>query len=111
MVDNLLPDSRLKSPKGEVFHKGLNWEPIFCANCGVMGAYTPKGNWAFWLCNPCAENWVPLANTLLVPDEVFWEKVNQAQMEEYGHILTQEEVAKELSNPTSVMSLLKKEGR
>jgi hypothetical protein len=103
----ILPDSRLKAPKGEVFHKGYNWEPVFCANCGVMGAYTPKGNFAFWLCNACAEKWVPLANTMLIPDEVFWAKVTEAQMEEYGHVLTPQEIALELSDSSSPISKLK----
>jgi len=74
---NILPDSRLKAPKHEVLHKGYNWEPVFCANCGKDGGFTPRGNFLFYLCQDCAESLPPIDGTYLMPDEVFWQKFQQ----------------------------------
>ena len=83
MSQDLLPESRLKDKKGAIFMVWGEWgkiqmEPIFCANCGKLGAYVPEENmtFAFWLCDDtCASKWATLAGTYTSPDEVFWEKV------------------------------------
>jgi hypothetical protein len=118
MGEELLPDSRLKDQhKGEVsiLHpvvmNRLNWAPIFCANCGKPGGYVPQETttFAFYLCNPCAEKWSPLAGTMQVPDEVFWEKVRQAEIEQYGHVLSTPELLKALEEGDSALAKLAKD--
>jgi hypothetical protein len=85
--------------------------PIFCANCGKPGGYVPSENctFAFYLCNPCAEKWSPLAGTLAVPDEVFWQKVKDAQIEKYGRELTAAEIQAALADQESVLAKLAKD--
>jgi len=54
---------------------GLNWFYLFCANCGADGGRvleTELGNeFAFYLCNSCAEKHGEIAGTYLVPDDAF----------------------------------------
>jgi hypothetical protein len=118
MSQEVLPDSRLKDrDKGaiSILHpvvmNRLNWVPIFCANCGAPGGWVPEDTttFAFYLCNPCAEKWSPLAGTMAVPDEVFWQKVRDAEMEQYGRVLSTPEVIEALNDPESVLSKLAKE--
>ena len=98
--ENLLPDSRMASPTGVIRIEfgewgRINMQPIFCANCGKLGAYIPEENmtFAFWLCNgPCSDQWATLAGTYTSSDEVFFEKVAQEMLETYGHYLTEKEV-------------------
>ena len=108
-----LPDSRLKDSKGTVrlpFASicPMNWVPIFCANCGAPGGWVPEETttFAFYLCNSCAEKWSPLAGTLAVPDEVFWQKVKDAQIEKYGRELTREEIVAALEDQESALAKL-----
>lgn len=72
-------------------------------------------NYAFYLCderkNNCVEKYGHLAGTYMIPDEVFFEKVQEAQLESYGHILSLEELITELDDKSSTMSLLEKEKR
>jgi hypothetical protein len=95
MKKDILPDSRLRAPRGVQFHLGYNWVPIFCANCGASGGFVPEDscNFAFYLCQPCSEKLPPVEGTYVEPDRVFWEKVKEAQIEKYGHELTPEEIA------------------
>src|SRR5438105_4877335 len=104
MSVDTLPSSRLDSEINVVsgWHPLLkafiNYVPIFCANCGFdSGMLVPEDSgFAFYLCDErgknCADRWEPLANTCLVPDEIFWQKVKEAQLEEYGRELTPEEI-------------------
>ena len=113
MNENLLPDSRLKSPTGVIRIEFGNWgrlnmQPIFCANCGKLGAYVPAENmtFAFWLCDgPCSESWATLAGTYTSPDEVFWETVKGEMLERYGQYLTEEGVlaAEQSTGPLSAL--------
>lgn len=96
---DVLPDSRLKTihtPKGMVSSPFGTWIPVFCANCGADGGFCPEENmtFMFYLCNKCWEKYGAIAATLAIPDEVFWEKVRQEQMEKYGRLLTEEELLK-----------------
>jgi hypothetical protein len=116
MAEDLLPDSRLKESKGEkrlpfANVMPLNWAPIFCANCGAPGGYVPEENctFAFYLCNPCAEKWSPLAGTMAVPDEIFWAKVREAQIEKYGRELTEEEIHLAMMDESSIFAKLARE--
>ena len=94
--------------KSRMFHNGIPWVPIFCANCGKDGGYVPEeaSDFAFYLCDPCAEKWSPLAGTMAIPDEVFWENVKQTQIEAYGRELTGPEIAEALKDEHHVLTKL-----
>lgn len=108
---DILPDCRAKNSK--TINRGVlsNWTPIYCANCGADGGLVPEENmtFAFYLCNKCAETHGQIANTYIMPDEVFWEKLKQEQLEVYGRYITDEEMARELENESSIFSKLLKE--
>lgn len=108
---NVLPDSRLKNPKNFYQHIGLNWVPVFCANCGAEGGFVPEENcnFAFYLCDPCATKLGPITNTYMEPDAVFWQKVKAAQMEKFGRELTEPEIVEALKDDSHVLSKLAKE--
>jgi hypothetical protein len=118
MSNEILPESRLQNRSKGVVQipfagaNRLNWTPIFCANCGKEGGYVPEENmtFAFYLCDACAEKWAPLTGTLAVPDEVFWQKVKEAQAEEYGRLLTATEIAEQLKDGDSMLAKLAREG-
>ena len=107
----VLPDCRAQHHT--TINRGITgtWEPIFCANCGKDGGFVPAENkqFAFYLCDPCAEKWSPLVDTYMIPDEVFWRKVEQAQLEKYQRILSQEEIALLLTDERSTLSRLAKD--
>jgi hypothetical protein len=106
----ILPDCRLKSPKGIAFHRSSNWVPIFCANCGAEGGFVPEENmtFAFYQCQGCADKYPVPEGMYRIPDEVFWQKLNDAQMEQYGRILSGNEIAAALEDPGSMFSKLAK---
>ena len=114
-MNDLLPDSRMKNPTGvtriEFGEWGrLNMQPVFCANCGKLGAYVPEENmtFAFWLCDdPCSKQWSMLPGTYTTPDEVFWEKAKGEMLEKYGHYLTEEGVLKAEEGSDALAKLLK----
>jgi hypothetical protein len=105
---DVLPDSRAKTARGVISVKGTSYVPIYCANCGAPGGGVPAEHmtFAFYLCNGCCEKWGHVAGTYVEPDAVFFEKVKQAQLEEHGHLLNSEELAKVLSDPTTKLSKL-----
>ena len=76
---NVLPVCKTKNPTGAKLHKGMNWVPIYCANCGMSGGFVPEENcdFAFWLCDKCFETHGMVAGTMATPDEVFWNRVAQ----------------------------------
>lgn len=110
-VADMLPTSVARELRGRVMRRGVPWVPIFCANCGCDGGFVPEAacDFAFYLCEPCAEKWSPLAGTMLVPDEVFWRKLNDAQLERYGRHLSVPELLNQLANPESMISKLAKD--
>lgn len=86
-MSDILPDSRLQHHKTQVvrgwhpYAGWLNYEPIFCANCGQYGGHVPEeSTFAFYLCDNCFEEHGPIAGLMMVPDEVFWEQVRQDQV-------------------------------
>jgi hypothetical protein len=117
MSDELLPDSRLADKKNVVrlkqhkFFANQNWEPIFCANCGKPGGWVGEEfcTFACWLCDPCADKWGPMAGTLLMPDEVFWAKVAEEQLERYERLLTTMELQQVASETWGALPKLLKE--
>ena len=110
-MTDVLPNSVPKETKNIVFRAGVPWIPIFCANCGCDGGWVPEAakDFAFYLCVPCAETWAPLAGTMLVPDEVFWQKLHGAQFEKHGRLLTDLELVEQLKDGDSMISKLARE--
>lgn len=117
---DVLPDSRARSGRGAIsgeFPKlgKLNWVPIYCANCGVEGGMVLEENmdFAFYLCderkNNCAAKWSDLVGTMMVPDEVFWEKAHREMIEKYGRILDPPELVEILKDDSNSVTRLCKD--
>ena len=103
-MPELLPDCR--SRHTTTISRGVAgyWQPVFCANCGIEGGMVPAENmtFLFYLCTPCAMTHGQIAGTMMMPDEVFFQKLAEEQLERYGRYLTMEEWAKvseDLSHP------------
>jgi hypothetical protein len=99
-----LPDSRARH--GVSFDQGHagTWVPVFCANCGAEGGRCPAENMSFlfYLCNKCAETHGAIANTMMMPDEIFFQRLAEEQQERYGRPLTPpewERVSEDASHP------------
>ena|SRR5437867_10171007 len=109
MATDILPDSRLKSNKGAKPSKILGWwVPVFCAICGIPYGYVPEENCSFacWLCNECSENYGEIFGMMMMPDEMYWEKVKEAQIEKYGKELNQQEINQEVASQSSLGRLI-----
>lgn len=80
---DILPDSRAKIVRGSVKLAGMNWCPLFCANCGVKGGLVMEDytTFAFWLCQKCEQSWAHLTGTMAVPDEVVFAEMRERQLE------------------------------
>ena len=92
-----------------VYRAGQTWIPVFCASCGRDdGQMIPEANrdFAFYLCELCAERHGSLDGVEMIPDAVWFERVKNAQIEEHGRELQPRELADQLSNPDSPLSLL-----
>jgi len=75
-----------------------------------MDTFLPA-QYAFYLCNECAEKHGEVAGCTATPDDVFRTKVQQAMIEKYGHLLTEFEVLRELEDSHSIISKLEREGQ
>lgn len=111
MTIDLLPSSVPREIRGRVAHKGAMWIPLFCMNCGVAGPHVPEQAvqdkaYHGYLCEPCGEKWSPLFDTMLVPDEVFWARVKQEQLEREGRELQPYEVVEALKDGNHYLSKL-----
>jgi len=112
-LPDLLPDSRARETKGRIFRGSQAWVPVFCANCsrGPYG-YCPEENmtFLFYQCEACARTYGQLAGTMLMPDEVFFQKLKDQQFEQCGRHLTEGELAAYVeANPSSSLATLIKE--
>ena len=112
----VLPDSRLSTEKGRVsghhpFFGKIDWVPVFCANCGTPWGYVPAQNMDFvcYLCNDCSSHWGTQFGFALMPDEVYWNKVHQEMIEQYGRVLTERETA--ALTDVNPLSTLLREGK
>ena len=113
----ILPDSRLQGRdkavvRGTVEGFGsINLTPIFCGNCGVPYGLVPEDNmdFIFWLCDPCAEQWGAQYGIALMPEEAFWAKVQDEQLEKYGRLLSPEELQAVAESTWSPLSKLLRE--
>ena len=110
---DVLPDSRARETKARVFTPMGVWIPVFCANCGADGGMVPEENmnFVFYLCAKCAETHGKIAGMMMMPDEVFFERLKQEQLASYGRFLTQAELAAVVEADASPLAKLLKEGR
>ena len=115
-MNDTLPNCLTRTPQVDryICQPGT-WFHLYCANCHKSAPYRVRdtempAQYAFYLCNDCADKWGEPAGCTKIPDEIFGAKVQAAMMEEYGHILNDTEVAVQLDDPTSVISKLDKEG-
>lgn len=108
---DVLPDSRGTTGSKQSIN-GTWWVSVFCANCGKSGGYVPEENmtFAFYLCDPCADKWGPIANTYVEPDEVFFRRVQEAQLEKYSRLLGPVELLRALEDANSPLAKLAREG-
>lgn len=111
--NEVLPDSRAKETKGRIFTPMGAFVPVFCANCGVPGGHCPEENmtFLFYLCQKCFETHGEVAGVMMMPDEVFFEKLKQEQIASYGRYLTQQEIQKIVEEDASPLATLIKAGR
>lgn len=116
-VREILPNSIPRNPKIDwnLSRSGAHWFFIFCASCGADGGRVLESNipnreeFAFYLCDSCAEKHGEVPGTMMVPDEVFFQKATEMQFEKYGRVLTAEEIAIELQDGSSFISKFTKE--
>jgi hypothetical protein len=112
-----LPNSLPREPKTNptLSGRGLEWLYIYCASCGKDGGSVLKCDvpnreeFAFYLCDPCAEKYGKIDGTHFVPDEMFFAKVREASIERHGRELLESEVHKLLDDPNSFISKLVKD--
>jgi hypothetical protein len=105
----LLQDSRARETRAGVYRAGRWHVPVFCGSCGKDdGQMVPEDacDFAFYLCEPCAETYGALDGVEMIPDEVWFARIRDAQLEEYGRELSLIEQIDELANPDSALSKL-----
>lgn len=115
-MTEILPNSFTANPKVDqnIVLPG-EWLYLYCASCGkesgmrVRKTYLPK-EFSHWQCDDCAMKYPTPPGMYRTPDEEFWNKVRSAMIDEHGRILTPTEEARELANPSSILSKLKKDG-
>jgi hypothetical protein len=110
---DVLPDSRTRERKGSIRSALGNLIPGYCANCGIPWGMVAENDvtFLFTLCQECADEFGPIAHTYMEPDYVFWERVETAQREEFGRLLTIEELGKQLEDSSSTLAKLADEWR
>jgi hypothetical protein len=109
---DFFPECRPRQPKASVYHhgQGIWYAKLFCGSCGKEGGFVPESmlsaNFAFYLCDPCSEKLGDLEGHYKIADEIFWQKVKEAQLEEDGRDLTAQEVVEALKDNTHYMAKL-----
>jgi hypothetical protein len=105
MTRELLPDCRAQHPSSIFRGTAGIWVPVFCANCGAEGGLVPSEGmtFLFYLCNTCAETYGQLAGTMLMPDELYYERLAQEQLARYGRYLTPREWGQISEDPAHPM--------
>jgi hypothetical protein len=72
-----LPNSLTRAPKVDhsISRPGTVWLILYCANCGHEGGRVLETElseqFAFYLCNDCAEKHGSIAGTMMLPDHLF----------------------------------------
>jgi len=95
MSDDFLPDCRARERRGAVRTSTGTKIPVYCANCGKHWGLVPEEmmTFAFVLCEGCAEKHGDIAHVYKEPDSVFWARVEEAQRETAGRLMTLPELA------------------
>lgn len=109
---DILPDSRAKETKNRLFTASGVWVPVFCANCGADGGRCPEENmtFIFYMCQKCADTYGPITGHMMMPDEVFFEKIRDEQMEAHGRFLSEQELVMCVLEDASPLATLLKSG-
>ena len=110
----ILPNSLTRDPKvdASMSAPGREWFFLFCASCGADGGRVLKTDvpnreeFAFYLCEPCAQKYGAINGLWVEPDAVFFQKVKEAQLEREGRELTAQEVVQILDDPNSYLNKL-----
>jgi hypothetical protein len=111
--ETVLPDSRARQTRGRIFTNAGVYVPIFCANCGVESGSCPEENMSFlfYLCQKCFETHGHITGLMVMPDEVFFQKLKDEQLASYGHYLTQDELKAVVEEDASPLATLLKDAR
>lgn len=110
---DILPDSRPRETKGRIFTRnGVTWVPFYCANCFKhCGSCPETSTFLFYLCPKCFETHGEIAGTMIVPDQVFYERVAQEQQEAHGRPLTHAEMVQVVQEDCTPLATLLKESK
>lgn len=113
---DVMPLCWARETRGRKVIDGVVNVQVYCMNCGKPGGWSPEymldrgGGYVGWICQfPCAEKWSAVLGDLLVPDEVFAQRAAEAQLEQYGRILTPDEQVRVLDDPNSLLAKLARE--
>lgn len=114
---NVLPNSIPRDGKVDLSMStpGWEWLYIYCASCGCDGGRVLKTDipnreeFAFYLCDPCAQKYGAINGVWVEPDQIFWHKVREAQLDREGRELSTEELITKLDDPGSYLSQLAKD--
>lgn len=111
---DILPDSRAKTDRGHVIQGSVKWVPVFCANCGKEGGLvTETCTFAFWICGPCEKRCgaILAPGYARIPDQVFYEKMAQEQLEHFGRPATRNELLQIVAEDCTPLATLIKEAK
>ena len=88
---------------------GIQWVLIFCANCGADGGAVPEENvdFACYLCEKCAETYGAKIGEMIIPDQVFWTKVADEQLEKHGRLLSTPDLIEALKTDETLQKLVR----
>ena len=111
---DVLPNSLTKQPKVDATMSvnGMEWLFLYCASCGKDGGRVLKTDvpnreeFAFYLCEACNNKYGELAGTTAIPDELFFAKVREAQLEREGRELRTHEIVEALQDSGHYLSQL-----
>ena len=114
-MPEILPNCILKDEKADpkLSGNGVEYLYLFCANCGCDGGRVLKmdvpHNFAFYQCDDCAAKYGAVVGTYVEPDAIFWAKMHQVQVERFGHVLDEFELAETLKDENHTVSKLVKD--
>src|SRR5258706_1583786 len=105
-MTDILPDSRARETKGRIFTPNGTWVPVFCANCGKDGGSCPEENmtFLFYICPKCFETYGKITGTMVMPDEIFYERLRQEQIPSPGRYLTEHELLQVVQEEASAIA-------
>lgn len=92
LIPNCLP--RARKIDWNLSRNGQTWLYLYCANCGADGGRVleceipNKEEFAFYLCDSCAEKHGSITGTMMVPDEIIWAEIAAEQKEKEQRCLS-----------------------